>query len=237
MGVADADPDTVLDEIIARCGLDGSQGGIALNATQRTALRNFLTNNGSLTTLDLTTESDGSDAQRRVRGTIALALRPDVDDRPRQVVDPEHGKPAITDWQVDRVEAAAAGDVRVRTRVLFTPRTRSASRRRSSAIASTAPTPPTSRACSCTRSRSPSRTRTPARSSSSRCPPRSDRAPARRAGYNVERGRSCEGTGRGSARHCARGALPVDEGGRAAAVSCGEAILGARARRALLRRV
>ncbi|HEX3479917.1 MAG TPA: RluA family pseudouridine synthase [Kofleriaceae bacterium] len=50
------------------------------------------------------------------RGTVALALRVDLDDRPRQLVDPEHGKPAITDWQV--VERAGA-----RTRVHLVPRT------------------------------------------------------------------------------------------------------------------
>jgi len=32
-------------------------------------------------------------------GTIELALRVDLDDRPRQLVDPIHGKLAITDWQ------------------------------------------------------------------------------------------------------------------------------------------
>ena len=50
------------------------------------------------------------------RGTIALALRVDLDDRPRQIVDPQHGKPAITDWQV--VERTGA-----RTRVHLVPRT------------------------------------------------------------------------------------------------------------------
>ncbi len=32
-------------------------------------------------------------------GTIALALRPDLTDRPRQVVDAEYGKPALTEYQ------------------------------------------------------------------------------------------------------------------------------------------
>jgi tRNA pseudouridine32 synthase/23S rRNA pseudouridine746 synthase len=49
-------------------------------------------------------------------GTIELALRVDLDDRPRQIVDDIHGKPAITAWRVlDR-----AGD---RTRVAFHPHT------------------------------------------------------------------------------------------------------------------
>ena len=33
-------------------------------------------------------------------GTIDLALRVDLDDRPRQLHDPEHGKPATTRWEV-----------------------------------------------------------------------------------------------------------------------------------------
>jgi tRNA pseudouridine32 synthase/23S rRNA pseudouridine746 synthase len=52
----------------------------------------------------------------RESGTIELPLRVDIDDRPRQIVDPIHGKPAITDWQV---LARAPG----RTRVALTPRT------------------------------------------------------------------------------------------------------------------
>lgn len=49
-------------------------------------------------------------------GTIALPLRVDVDDRPRQIHDPAFGKPAITDWQV----LTRTGD---RTRVALFPRT------------------------------------------------------------------------------------------------------------------
>jgi tRNA pseudouridine32 synthase/23S rRNA pseudouridine746 synthase len=50
------------------------------------------------------------------RGTIELALRVDLDDRPRQIVDPDHGKAAITQWRV--VERTAT-----RTRVDLMPRT------------------------------------------------------------------------------------------------------------------
>lgn len=50
------------------------------------------------------------------RGTVDLPLRVDLDDRPRQLVDPEHGKPAITEWRV--VERTAS-----RTRVHLVPRT------------------------------------------------------------------------------------------------------------------
>jgi tRNA pseudouridine32 synthase/23S rRNA pseudouridine746 synthase len=50
------------------------------------------------------------------RATIELPLRVDLDDRPRQIVDPVHGKPAVTDVQVlDR----RAGT----TRVALYPRT------------------------------------------------------------------------------------------------------------------
>lgn len=50
------------------------------------------------------------------RGTIALPLRLDPDDRPRQVVDPIHGKAAVTTWEV-----LARGDGR--TRLALTPHT------------------------------------------------------------------------------------------------------------------
>jgi tRNA pseudouridine32 synthase / 23S rRNA pseudouridine746 synthase len=49
-------------------------------------------------------------------GHITLPLRVDVDDRPRNIHDPVHGKPAHTEW---RVLARASG----RTRVQFTPHT------------------------------------------------------------------------------------------------------------------
>ncbi len=49
-------------------------------------------------------------------GVIELALRVDLDDRPRQIVDAEHGKPAVTEWTVLAREGG-------RTRVAFVPRT------------------------------------------------------------------------------------------------------------------
>jgi tRNA pseudouridine32 synthase / 23S rRNA pseudouridine746 synthase len=49
-------------------------------------------------------------------GTITLPLRVDLDDRPRQIVDPVHGKPAVTDWRVLQREAH-------HTRVALHPRT------------------------------------------------------------------------------------------------------------------
>jgi tRNA pseudouridine32 synthase/23S rRNA pseudouridine746 synthase len=49
-------------------------------------------------------------------GVIQLPLRVDLDDRPRQIHDPIHGKPAVTEWRVIARQ-------RSRTRVAFTPRT------------------------------------------------------------------------------------------------------------------
>ena len=49
-------------------------------------------------------------------GVIDLPLRGDLDDRPRQIVDPVHGRPALTAWRVlERRDG--------RTRVAFSPRT------------------------------------------------------------------------------------------------------------------
>lgn len=50
------------------------------------------------------------------RGTIDLPLRVDLDDRPRQIVDPVHGKAAVTEWEVLAREGG-------RTRVAFSPKT------------------------------------------------------------------------------------------------------------------
>lgn len=49
-------------------------------------------------------------------GTIELPIRVDLDDRPRQIVDAVHGKPAVTDWRVVGREPG-------RTRVALYPRT------------------------------------------------------------------------------------------------------------------
>jgi tRNA pseudouridine32 synthase/23S rRNA pseudouridine746 synthase len=53
---------------------------------------------------------------RAERGTIDLPIRVDLHDRPRQIHDPVHGKPAVTEWQV--LERRGA-----RTRVAFFPHT------------------------------------------------------------------------------------------------------------------
>jgi tRNA pseudouridine32 synthase/23S rRNA pseudouridine746 synthase len=52
----------------------------------------------------------------RREGTISLPLRPDPLDRPRQLVDHEHGKPAITTFEVISTEQG-------RTRIALTPLT------------------------------------------------------------------------------------------------------------------
>ena len=49
-------------------------------------------------------------------GTIALPLRVDLEDRPRQIVDPVHGKTAVTEWRVLSREGG-------RTRVAMWPKT------------------------------------------------------------------------------------------------------------------
>jgi tRNA pseudouridine32 synthase / 23S rRNA pseudouridine746 synthase len=53
---------------------------------------------------------------QRDHGHVTLPLRVDIDDRPRNIHDPVHGKPAHTEW---RVLARDGG----RTRVQFTPHT------------------------------------------------------------------------------------------------------------------
>jgi tRNA pseudouridine32 synthase/23S rRNA pseudouridine746 synthase len=53
---------------------------------------------------------------RGEHGTIELPLRVDLDDRPRQIVDGEYGRPALTEWQV--LERTGG-----RTRVALSPKT------------------------------------------------------------------------------------------------------------------
>ena len=54
------------------------------------------------------------------RGKISLPLAPDWYDRPRQMVDSVHGKPAVTDYEVLRVDLSGAAFVRL---VPYTGRT------------------------------------------------------------------------------------------------------------------
>jgi tRNA pseudouridine32 synthase/23S rRNA pseudouridine746 synthase len=56
-------------------------------------------------------------------GVIDLALRVDLDDRPRQIHDPVHGRSAVTEWRRVGTVASAAGDGAIAgTRVAFFPR-------------------------------------------------------------------------------------------------------------------
>lgn len=55
------------------------------------------------------------------RGVIDLALRVDVDDRPRQIHDPVHGRSAITEWRRVGPATPSTGDV-TGTRIEFLPR-------------------------------------------------------------------------------------------------------------------
>lgn len=50
------------------------------------------------------------------QGIIDLPIRPDIDDRPRQMHDPVHGKPAVTRWKALGIEGE-------QTRVAFWPQT------------------------------------------------------------------------------------------------------------------
>ena len=56
------------------------------------------------------------DGEVQGRGTISLPLRPDLNDRPRQLVDFEHGKEAVTDYEVLDVSDG-------KTRIALTPHT------------------------------------------------------------------------------------------------------------------
>ena len=67
----------------------------------------------------LPASSDGSASRLAVchgEGVVSLPLRPDIDDRPRQLVDREHGKAAVTRYRLLGVEEG-------RVRVLLMPQT------------------------------------------------------------------------------------------------------------------
>ena len=66
--------------------------------------------------LDGLVENDEGGLVENDEGVIALPLLPDIEDRPRQRVDNEHGKPAVTRYQVLERSGAL-------TRVAFTPLT------------------------------------------------------------------------------------------------------------------
>ena len=70
---------------------------------------------------------DGNLLKKKVaaQGVMELYFRLDVDNRPHQIWDSEHGKKAVTEWQVLGVERYTAPDGSERnvTRVLFLPHT------------------------------------------------------------------------------------------------------------------
>ncbi|MGC4005151.1 MAG: pseudouridine synthase [Pirellulales bacterium] len=58
------------------------------------------------------------------QGVVELPLNKDWPNRPKQMVDHTHGKPAFTAWRViERGEVEVAGDRTAATRLLLTPRT------------------------------------------------------------------------------------------------------------------
>ena len=59
---------------------------------------------------------EGIPAGKPTKGTIALPMRPDIDNRPRQLVDHEHGKEAITEYEF-------IGEEKGRMRVRLCPAT------------------------------------------------------------------------------------------------------------------
>ena len=64
--------------------------------------------NREVTKAYLARVSDARDLAVGDRGKIALPLAPDWYDRPRQMVDPESGKPAVTDYEVLRIDDGTA---------------------------------------------------------------------------------------------------------------------------------
>lgn len=81
LGSATADPAVVVDQVLAQLGLNAAQVGTtppnprtALNANQRTALIDYLTDNGANPTLNLSKDTN-YDAVVKVRGLISLALQ------------------------------------------------------------------------------------------------------------------------------------------------------------------
>lgn len=46
---------------------------------------------------------------REPEGTVNLPIRPDPENRPRQIVDPDRGRPAVTHWKTIRVEKHPGG--------------------------------------------------------------------------------------------------------------------------------
>ncbi len=98
--------------------LDQDTSGLllaALDAETHTALQRLFLEHTITKTYVAWVEGDVV-AETGEVGEITLPLRGDPDDRPRQIVDPAHGTPALTLWRVE----ARRGD---RTRLSLQPRT------------------------------------------------------------------------------------------------------------------
>jgi len=72
LGDANADPATVVDQIVQQLGLD--LGPLALTQDQKDVLIAYATDDGAITTLDLSSEFT-DDVQTKVRGILSLALQ------------------------------------------------------------------------------------------------------------------------------------------------------------------
>lgn len=106
-------PDAVGQLVVHRLDMDTS--GLLLAAkdlTTASALQRLF----SLRQVDKRYVASLEGDVRGDHGHITLALRPDIDDRPRNIHDPVHGKPAHTEWHVVARENG-------RTRVHFIPHT------------------------------------------------------------------------------------------------------------------
>jgi len=72
LGSSSVPPADVVDQVVAQLGLD--VGPLALTATQKTVLEQYASDNGALSSLDLSNEYT-DDVQTKVRGLISLALQ------------------------------------------------------------------------------------------------------------------------------------------------------------------
>jgi tRNA pseudouridine32 synthase/23S rRNA pseudouridine746 synthase len=103
-------------ELLVAHRLDLDASGLVVAAKDR-ATHAALQQRFALRQIDKRYEAELERAPRGDAGTVALALRGDLADRPRQIHDPTHGKPALTEWRL--LERLAGG----RARVALVPRT------------------------------------------------------------------------------------------------------------------
>jgi uncharacterized protein (DUF1800 family) len=72
LGSSSVPPADVVDQVVAQLGLD--TGPLALTPAQKTVLEEYASNNGALSSLDMSSEYT-DDVQTKVRGLISLALQ------------------------------------------------------------------------------------------------------------------------------------------------------------------